>query len=416
MKTIIIIFFTFLTQVIAQEDWEYIGRMPKPVAGASAVSYGNKIYILGGYSDSTAGAVNWIQSYDPVSKEWIAIEKMLTPRFNFSAGVINQTLYYCCGSEETDKNDYLEKWNFNLSSGAEIAAADSNFNRGRAASVFYKNYIYLLGGASSFDLDILFRYDTDSGLYAGGLQNIPIFIETPVLQMSAVIEDQFYFMGGVDFLILDKIFRMDVEMTNFNEIKPEILRPRAGGTAVSCEFDKMIYLVGGYSETITALSSVDIITFSGGAHEVKEGPRMIFGRKNPAVVKYEEYLYVFGGFDAAGETISSIEKLFVGGPTNVVGVDSQVKTFSLKANYPNPFNPSTNISFTLNEAGDISLEIFSADGQKTRTLNSGYYHSGEYNCLWDGKNDNGNVVNAGVYFYRLRMNDYSETKKMILIK
>ncbi len=318
MKKIIIIFCVLLTQIFGQENWEYIGRMPKPVAGASAISYGDKIYILGGYSDSTGSAVNWAQSYNPDTEEWIVIEKMLTPRTEFSAGIYNQSIYYCGGSEEPDKNNYLEKWNFNLSSEAEIAAIDSNFNRDGETAVFHKNFIYLLGGLSSYNLDVLFRYKIENSSYSGSIQNIPAFSEAPILQMGALLEDQFYFIGGIDFVIMDKIFRMDEEMTSFTEIKPEILRPRAAGTAISSEYNRIIYLIGGYSETNPALSSVDMITFLGSSHDVKEGPQMIFGRKNPSVVKHENYIFVFGGFDGSGEVISSIEKLFIDGPPTLL--------------------------------------------------------------------------------------------------
>ncbi len=64
----------------------------------------------------------------------------------------------------------------------------------------------------------------------------------------------------------------------------------------------------------------------------------------------------------------------------------------------------------------IELEVYSVGGRKVKTLISGYYFRGEYKCSWDGSDSEGNKVNAGIYFYRLNGKEYSETKKMILLK
>jgi agmatine/peptidylarginine deiminase len=84
--------------------------------------------------------------------------------------------------------------------------------------------------------------------------------------------------------------------------------------------------------------------------------------------------------------------------------------------FPNPFNPAVNISFSLQEDNHISLEIFNIQGKKVLTLIDGYQERGEYSFIWDGRDDNKREVSAGVYFYRLRTDNYSETRKMILLK
>ena len=86
-------------------------------------------------------------------------------------------------------------------------------------------------------------------------------------------------------------------------------------------------------------------------------------------------------------------------------------------NYPNPFNPETKIVFNLLEEGDVKLEIFNIKGQKVKTLMDCYTSPGEFELIWDGKDDNNLQVGSGVYFYQLNINGNSEViNKMILMK
>ncbi|MDP8267524.1 MAG: T9SS type A sorting domain-containing protein, partial [Candidatus Tenebribacter davisii] len=85
-------------------------------------------------------------------------------------------------------------------------------------------------------------------------------------------------------------------------------------------------------------------------------------------------------------------------------------------NYPNPFNPTTTISYDLNNNSKVKLEIFNIKGQKVLTLEDGEKIAGHHNIVWNGKDSEGRSVSSGVYFYKLDTEDYSSVKKMILMK
>jgi hypothetical protein len=91
-------------------------------------------------------------------------------------------------------------------------------------------------------------------------------------------------------------------------------------------------------------------------------------------------------------------------------------TYGLDQNYPNPFNASTSISFTLPEPAAVKLEIFNISGQVIMTLKDGIFEAGNYSVIWDGKDKDGNDVAGGIYFYRLKTDTFTETKKMLLLK
>jgi uncharacterized delta-60 repeat protein len=90
--------------------------------------------------------------------------------------------------------------------------------------------------------------------------------------------------------------------------------------------------------------------------------------------------------------------------------------FELSQNYPNPFNPSTKIEFNLVKSGFVTLQIYDILGRKVRTLVSEELSSGYKSVIWDGKNEEGDAVASGVYFYQLKVGDFSEPKKMLLLK
>jgi len=92
------------------------------------------------------------------------------------------------------------------------------------------------------------------------------------------------------------------------------------------------------------------------------------------------------------------------------------KDAELKGNYPNPFNPSTTISFFIKESLNVSLNVYNLKGQLVSKLLEEEMPSGSHHINWNGTDDNHQPVSSGVYLYRLHAGDYLETKKMMLLK
>ena len=92
------------------------------------------------------------------------------------------------------------------------------------------------------------------------------------------------------------------------------------------------------------------------------------------------------------------------------------KQFSLGNNYPNPFNPSTTIPFTISKPGLAVIDIYDLNGRHVNRIASEYLGTGHYTRIWDGKNSKGIPVSSGVYYYGLQTKTFNSYKKMILIK
>jgi len=85
-------------------------------------------------------------------------------------------------------------------------------------------------------------------------------------------------------------------------------------------------------------------------------------------------------------------------------------------NYPNPFNPTTNIQFDLTQAGKTKVEIYNIKGQKVETLLEKELDAGIHNLVWSGKDDNEKRVPSGVYLYKVSVNGEQKFNKMIMLK
>jgi hypothetical protein len=94
---------------------------------------------------------------------------------------------------------------------------------------------------------------------------------------------------------------------------------------------------------------------------------------------------------------------------------------SLLANYPNPFNPETWIPFELSIDTKVEIMIYSSSGHLVRKLDLGYKSAGRYtqrvkSAYWDGKNEAGENVSSGVYFYTLVTPEFSNTRKLVIVR
>lgn len=115
-------------------------------------------------------------------------------------------------------------------------------------------------------------------------------------------------------------------------------------------------------------------------------------------------------------TSSGLSRFVPGTWTAATEIHTRPEGFFITGNHPNPFNPSTIISFTVPRSGYAELVIYSITGQKIRTLVSGFTPAGTYSIRWDGKDEAGKPVSSGVYLARLRAGELISGHRMLLMK
>jgi hypothetical protein len=109
--------------------------------------------------------------------------------------------------------------------------------------------------------------------------------------------------------------------------------------------------------------------------------------------------------------------MMAGSPVIPIGIDDTPQ-FALGDAYPNPFNPTTTIRYSIAVVGHVSLRIYNIAGQLVRTLvdEPQTPRSDGYSVTWDGRSESGAPAASGVYFYRLATKDFSQAKKLVLLK
>lgn len=118
-----------------------------------------------------------------------------------------------------------------------------------------------------------------------------------------------------------------------------------------------------------------------------------------------DYLYI-------GTSHYGIKRVLINTQTSVTDNNANIPTeFILEQNYPNPFNPSTTISFSLPKSSYVFLKLYNNLGQEMETITNGYFYAGKHSVQFNAKN-----LSSGVYFYKLTADNFSTTKKLMIIK
>ena len=117
-------------------------------------------------------------------------------------------------------------------------------------------------------------------------------------------------------------------------------------------------------------------------------------------------------FDEAGNSdIDSMDVQFKNGITSVVGNNEEPVSYSLKQNFPNPFNPETKIEFEIPKKEFVQLIIYDVLGREVAMLVNEELKAGSYNVVWNAEKNG-----SGVYFYKIKAGDYTDIKRMLLVK
>ena len=137
----------------------------------------------------------------------------------------------------------------------------------------------------------------------------------------------------------------------------------------------------------------------------------MIGRRHSGARVIDNDLYIFGGNQSASESVlSSLQYADISEIVNAVG-DYKDNQAILSYNYPNPFNQSTSIIFSLKSAGVISVKVYDQLGREVKTLVNEYMLAGEHQVQFNGSN-----LSSGIYFYKIQAGEFSGVKKMLLLK
>ena len=123
-------------------------------------------------------------------------------------------------------------------------------------------------------------------------------------------------------------------------------------------------------------------------------------------------------FGSYSLTSSGYSDIFVAELGNDTSVENEIIPTKLELlNYPNPFNPTTTIEFSIQNDSQVELSIYNIKGQKVKILVHDRFQIGNHSVIWNGDDESGNSVSSGIYYYKLNVNGKTEAvKKCLLLK
>lgn len=431
-------------ELFAQGFWKKIGTMPYPVSGGAAVVYSStgleedtRIYIIGGYSDDLQSAVDWIQEFDPyaTTNQWRMVGNMTQPRNLLIADVWKNFLLYFGGVDITsgDRNN-IEFWNFGNDTTFTFDTKD-NFGRSLATGHIKSDKFYIIGGSPIdplHNLPFIDEYDLNTHQITYSLQSE----EAPQYHMTSIVGDDIYIFGGVYNGIRSIIRKFNITDKTYETLPEKLLERRAGGASVFNGILNKAFVLGGYNETNEALSTVEEITYDNSKKKIVNigsTASMLNARRSPIVVNYGRSIVVFGGRDQNKKVVPDVE-IYIDTITAVAVEESPLpQEFELRDNYPNPFNPSTTIEYTIPLAKtrqgaslQVLLKVYDLLGREVATLVNEQQLPGTYKINFEAAqiSNTHNSLPSGIYFYTLRVGDssslrsseFQKTKKMVLLK
>ncbi len=214
--------------------------------------------------------------------------------------------------------------------------------------------------------------------------------------------DHNFHMHGFHFQLIETEF-VDMETPENNRVvaaphledKDTIFLPRRPGAR-------------GTSRTITRLAVRH-------SDEGREG-RILASGKRPTPGRSGGWLFHCHLLEHSAAGMMSFFQI-VSANTSIGAVNDVLPTdIELERNFPNPFNPQTDITFHLPEAGEARITIYNHVGQHVRHLVMGEFDAGSHRVQWDGRDDRGKDVASGVYFYQLQTGSFADVKKMSLVR
>ena len=381
----------------------------------STCSVNGKIYAVGGGID-IAKTSSAVEEYDPVTNIWTAKPNLPESRMGQALCQVNGKIYVFGGAVSALGNICSNVYSYDPSiDTCWNIESDMNAVRGYFSASVVNGKIYLIGGANipnSNGLNTLEEYDPETGKYT---------LRKPMptarsLLATAVVKGKIYAIGGAETKygpVLNTLEEYDPS-TNTWTTKADMHTAR-GWLAASVVNDK-IYVIGGASDSNTNPNLESVEVYDPLTDTWAEIESMLTARRTHSACAVDERVYVIGGITGGwgnlGQVSGKVEAYTPQSATSIINEESQnLVNFLLFQNFPNPFNPSTTILYSIPKESFVTIKVYNNLGKEIATLVNKRKAKGNYAIDFNSRN-----LSSGIYFYQLKTGEYISTKKMILLK
>ena len=409
----------------AAQQWEPQLPMDQPRTGLAAAVLDGQIYLLGG-RDQFDAVLDTAVRYDPVSGQVFPLPAMGKARTEAAAVVFEGRIFVIGGRGAGGDNDVLN----------DVEFYDPNDNRWRPfvsltekrqglVAVANDTSIVVAGGSNDQNqfLESIEFYNPSEQRWEAVLTENPSDGSLAPLELTpraalaaAGVEGHVFFLGGFGPSgPLSVVEGLGAD----GSLVPLMPLPTARGNLAATAIGDSVYVIGGLDGTNRALADVQRYDLNTNTWEPM--PRLFIARQGCAAVAVGDRLYVFGGIDDGGRVLDAVESFQqpVSVGTEVERETPTPSDFSLAANYPNPFQTTTTITFTLAESergSPVTLAVYDVLGRRIAVLVDGVLEPGAHTVTWDGTDRSGTPVADGLYVYRLQQGALTARKMMAILR
>jgi hypothetical protein len=366
----------FYKYSISGNVWDTGDPLPNPKTGGDLVACGGKIYYIGG-GNVTISVPNTEQYvYNPATGNWSLIASLPTPVTGNVAEPYRDSIIYCMFGGWNTYERLVQVYSVNTNSWSQATQIPSGNGRRSFAGGILGNKLFVCAGFSS-----AFRND--------------------------------FWVGTIN-------PSNHLQITWTQRTNLAIATSRPGGTALYGKFYVIIGEINGGS----ASDSIAVWDTSTAIWTYRDGKPIrtsnLYGSVSSSITYCEGRpgvkVWVAGG-SIQGQSIRPLDVyadtclLNCTGPFTGISNNQIPVKYGLLQNYPNPFNPATKITYQIPKDENLKITVSDILGKELIILAEGFKKAGTYEVTFDGRN-----FSSGVYFYRMEAGDFSETKKMVLIK
>ena len=422
------------------QEWVEImaGNEAPPSRMSPSIIYepmGHRMIIFGGAGPN--GDLDDMWALDLREHRWSEIAPagdILPPARATHNGVydpVGHRMVIWAGQEKTRQRAFFnDVWSFDLGTDTwtELKPPDPlPLNRYGTAAVFdplARDLVTFAGFTDNGRFDDTWRFDVDGGIWTDVSPGEGPHERCLHSASYDALEHRMIMYGGQQAGALEDIWAFDLNENTWTELTPEQGPP--GRFFPVHVYDpinhRSIVFGGNRSGDLQQANDVWAFDLKGNSwEELEVGGTPPIARERAAgiFIPSEGRMIVYGGAGGGrilGDTWA-LNDLAPPLPTAVDGKSSLLPAaFILEQNYPNPFNPETAIRYELPAAAKTALEIYDVLGRRVHTLVEGAVAVGSHTIAWDGTDDRGQRVGAGVYVYRLRVEGTVLSRKLILLK
>lgn len=388
--------------------WESKAPLPLGHHSGSAVTGNGKIYHVGGQKKNGA---SWIMSnqmfeFDPAKNEWSEKSNLPTVRCNLATASVDGKIYVIGGDSFLNTNEVYDPA---TDSWTNLTAMPTARQHIKGAVVAGK--IYIIGG-----LETWYKVSNKNEVY-DPLTNVweqKSPIPTPKHNYAAtVFDDKIYIFGGATqsgnnvWIDNSSVEIYDPVTNSWDSVSTMPTARFNPGIAV---VEDKILILGGYAgdNVSNRVDIFDPVTKSWSATSALPQINVAMG----STISNNK-IFIVGGSEG-GPAWTHYNTVYEGtftGTTHIKLSEEQPSTFNLSQNFPNPFNPTTKIEFAIPSDNIVEIKVFNILGMEVATLLSEHRHAGTHEVKF-----NASKFSSGIYFYKIVSGNYSEIKKMTLLR